>query len=259
MCAVSYLNTVPLVWGMLQGPQQGAFDLHFALPSQCAEELRSGKAGIGIVPVAAMLDQKLAVFRGAGIACHGPVRSILLISKTPFAEIRTLAADSSSRSSVLLARVILARRYAVEPVIKTLPPSLPEMLEAADACLIIGDPALLLDPAELRASGFYVADLGAEWVEMTGLPMVFAVWAGREELLSPAREEVFVASCRYGLAHIGDIVEAEHQRRGVTRELAREYLTHRIVFELGPREYQGMDLYLKYAAQLAHAAAVSLR
>lgn len=251
VCAVSYLNTVPLVWGMLHGEQRDCFDLSFAVPAECADRLRDGHAGIGIVPVAALLDQKLAIFRGTGIACHGPVRSILLIAKTPLSEIRTLAVDSSSRSSVLLARAILARRYGVEPVLLSRPPALAEMLDTADACLIIGDPALLLDPGELRSSGFHVADLGAEWVEMTGLPMVFAVWAGQRDLLTAERERAFVESARFGMDRIDEIVRSEHGRRGITAELARDYLTHRIVFELSERDYAGMNLYLKYAAELA--------
>ena len=88
VCAVSYLNTVPLVWGMLHEPDaelRDVFDLRFALPSDCADQLASGEADIGIVPVIEMARQKLDYFRGTGIACHGPVRSILLISKVPFA------------------------------------------------------------------------------------------------------------------------------------------------------------------------------
>ena len=255
MCAVSYLNTVPLVWGMLHGDQRDSFDLSFAVPAECADRLADGRADIGIVPVAALLSQPLAVFRGAGIACRGPVRSILLVSKVPLDSIQTLATDASSRSSVLLARIILARRYGVEPALVSLPPVMPSMLETADACLIIGDPALLMDPEELRASGFHVADLGAEWVEMTGLPMVFEVWAGRAELVTATREQAFVDSCRFGMRRVEEIVQAEHQRRRITSELARQYLTHHIVFELGSREYAGMDLYLTYAAEVLQSTA----
>jgi chorismate dehydratase len=253
VCAVSYLNTVPLVWGMLHGPQRDEFDLNFALPAECAEQLKDGRAGIGIVPAAALLDQPLEIFRGSGIACRGPVRSILMISRVPFDRVRTLATDSSSRSSVLLSRIILMRRYGVQPKLTPMEPRMAEMLEAADACLIIGDPALLLDPDELRKSGFFVADLGEEWVAMTGLPMVFAVWAGQHDLLTPERERAFVESREFGLNHIGDIVAAEHTRRGVTSELAHEYLTRHIAFDLGEREYAGMDLYLRYAAGIVHS------
>jgi predicted solute-binding protein len=244
---VSYFNTVPLVWGMLHGKQRDIFDLRFAVPSVCADQLRSGEADIGIVPVVEMRRQGLDLFRGTGIACRGPVRSILLISKVPFEEIQTLAADSGSRSSVMLARVILSKRYGASPSILTRKPVLADMLEEADAALIIGDPALLLDPVTLP---FPSLDLGAEWVDMTGLPMVFAVWAGRRELVTPEYEQAFRNSCRFGLAHVEDIVTAEHAARGITPELARRYVTEHIAFELDDRDYLGMELYLRYALAL---------
>src|SRR5438552_10889942 len=144
---VSYLNTVSLVWGMLHGDQRDLFDLSFAIPSECADRLADGRADIGIVPSVELNRQKLAIIRGTGIACRGPVRSILLISKVPFGEIRTLATDSSSRTSVALSRIVLARKYGVEPRLSSQRPHLAEMLEHCDAALIIGDAALVLNPA----------------------------------------------------------------------------------------------------------------
>ncbi len=235
---------------MLHGAQRNVFDLSFAVPAECADQLKSGRADIGIVPIAAFLDQQLEVFRGAGIACRGPVRSILLISKLPFRDISVLATDCSSRSSVMLSRILLSRRFGTTPALVSLPPQVEPMLEMADAALIIGDPALVLDPERLRADGYYVADLGAEWVEMTDLPMVFAVWAGHASVHSAAREQAFLDSCRFGLEHIEDIVDAEHARRGVSPDLVRTYLTEHIAFELGEREYRGMERFLEYAAEM---------
>ncbi len=158
VCAVSYLNTVPLVWGLLKDPAQaGTFDLRFAVPSVCADQLASGEADIGIVPVIEMARQKLAYFRETGIASYGPVRSILLISKVPFGKIRKLATDSGSRTSVMLSRIILAEKYGVEPQVISHPPDLAAMLGAADAALLIGDAALRVDPATLP---FETLDLG---------------------------------------------------------------------------------------------------
>jgi chorismate dehydratase len=232
---------------MLHGPQQGVFDLDFRIPSGCADDLAAGAADIGIIPSFELTRQDLEVIPGAGIACRGPVRSILLISSRPAPEIRTLAADSSSRTSVELVRIVLERRYGAAPVSISHPPDLEAMLRIADAALIIGDPALRIDPARLP---YYVYDLGGEWVEMTGLPMVFAVWAGRKGVVTPQVAEAFRESCRYGRARIGEIVASEAPRRGFPPEFVEQYLTRRIVNELGPREYQGMDLFLSYARQL---------
>ena len=232
---------------MLHGPQQGLFDLDFRIPSGCADDLAAGAADIGIVPSFELTRQDLEVIPGAGIACRGPVRSILLISSRPAPEIRTLAADSSSRTSVELVRIVLERRYGAAPVSISHPPDLDAMLRIADAAVIIGDPALRIDPARLP---YYVYDLGGEWVEMTGLPMVFAVWAGRHGVVTPEVAEAFRESCRYGRARIQEIVASEAPRRGFPPAFVEEYLTRRIVNELGPREYQGMDLFLSYARQL---------
>ena len=243
---MSFLNTVPLVWGMLHGEQRGVFDLSFAIPAECADRLADGRADIGIVPAVELNRQRLNIIRGAGIASRGPVRSILLISKVPFDQIRTLATDSSSRTSVALSRIILARKYAVQPQVISLPPDLDRMLSQCDAALVIGDPALVIDPARQPQR---TLDLGAEWTSMTGLPMVFAVWAARPD--APGQHpEPFSASLRYGLDHLEDIVREYHSRVGVSADLARKYLTSHIVFELGEREYAGLDRFLQYAAEL---------
>ncbi len=235
---------------MLHGPQQGMFEMEFRIPAECADRLASGAADIGIVPSFELTRQKLEVIPGTGIACRGPVRSILLISKRPAAEIRTLCVDASSRTSVELARVILARKYSCHPVLCSHPPDLDAMLGQADAALIIGDPALRIDPAGLPCR---VYDLGAEWVGMTGLPMVFAVWAARPGFGGPEVEQAFRLSCRYGRERIDEIVEAESAARGFTPGLVREYLTANIVHELGDRDYEGMRRFLAEAGSLGAA------
>src|SRR5579863_2832842 len=139
VCAVSYLNTAPLVWGMLHGRQRGAFDLEFRLPSECADRLADGRTEVGLVPVMEMARQGLEALPGVGIACRGAVRSILLISKAPFGRIRTLAADSGSRTSVELARIVLERRYGARPEVRKESPDWEAMLKDNDAALVIGD------------------------------------------------------------------------------------------------------------------------
>jgi chorismate dehydratase len=229
---------------MLHGGQQDCFDLSFCLPSECADRLQDGRADVGIVPAIELLRQDLAITADTGIICQGAVRSILLISKIPFDRIRTVAADSSSRTSTVLSEIILRRKYGAEPAMQPHAPHLYDMLEKCDAALIIGDPALRMEPSELP---YRVLDLGREWTHMTGLPMVFAVWAGRNHY----DPEPFAASLRFGMEHIEDIVAAEYRARGISRELAREYLTHNVTFDLGPSEREGLDLFLQYANELA--------
>jgi len=235
---------------MLHGRQRGLFDLDFQIPAECADRLASGGADLGLVPSFELTRQNLTMVPGTGIACHGPVRSILLISSRPVGDIRTVAADSSSRTSVQLARIILERRYGATPAIAPHRPDLRAMLEAADAALLIGDSALRVD---VEREPYRILDLGAEWVEMTGLPMVFAVWAGREEAATPEVEAAFGESCRYGRERIDEIAAHEAPLRHFPSGLVREYLTSRIVHELGPRVYEGLNLFLRYARETAPA------
>jgi chorismate dehydratase len=247
VCAVSYLNTVPLVWGMLHGEQQGLFDLRFRVPAGCADMVASGAADVGIIPSFELIGRDFGIVPGVGIACRGPVRSILLVSKKPANEIRTLAADASSRTSVALTRIVLARRYGVEPAVVTRPPDLARMLDEADSALIIGDPALHIEP---EGSPFHVYDLGREWTEMTGLPMVFAVWAGPREFVTPQMSAAFQDSCAFGLRSLERIAAKEAPARNLAEVLVRRYLGSHIVFEVGAPERQGMDLFLRYAREL---------
>src|SRR5581483_239557 len=198
---------------------------------------------IGIVPAIELPRQNLVITATTGIICHGPVRSILLIAKLPFENIRTVAADSSSRTSVVLTEIILRRKYGADPEMISTPPQLDRMLERSDAALVIGDPALRIDPSD---SEHRVLDLGAEWASMTGLPFVFAVWGARRQY----DPEPFSASLKFGMDHLDDIVASEHSSRGISAQLAHEYLTRHIQFDLGPQERAGLDLFLEYAAEI---------
>jgi chorismate dehydratase len=247
VCAVSFLNTVPLVWGMLHGPQAGVFDLSFSVPSECADRVARGDADLGILPVAEIERLGLPYLPDVGIACTGPVRSILLITKVPPEQIRTLAADSSSRTSVMLAKVVLALKYNCRPEVRTLPPRMENMLEECDAALIIGDPALRIEPNSLP---YLSLDLGEEWTGMTGLPMVFALWSGPEQFMAEEYRRAFVESCRFGLDHLNDIVRLDAPERGFPEALVRTYLTRHIQFELSPDHLRGLRLFWKHSAEL---------
>ena len=177
-----------------------------------------------------------------GIACEGPVRSILLISRRPFAEIRRLAVDSSSRTSVALVRILLAERYGCKPQITPLAPTLEAMLRENDAALIIGDPALRLDPTTLP---FETLDLGAEWVEWSGLPMVFAVWAGKSKFLTAEAADAFRRSYEWGRDHVDEMVARAAAERGFPAQLARDYFTKFIKYPLGPKHLAGLALFRK--------------
>ena len=235
------------MWGFLHGPQRGLFDFRFDLPAQCADALESGEADIGIVPCAELDRLGLDYLPDVGIACEGEVRTILLISRRPIREIRTISLDSSSRTSVALTRILLAEKYGVRPEIRSQKPVLDEMLAVSDAALIIGDPALGIDPATLP---WETLDLGLEWVKWTGLPMVFAVWAGKKPLLTPEVAAVFRQSREWSRTRVDEMVARAVAERGFDEKLVRQYFTEYISSDLGPRHIQGLETFRRLVRQL---------
>jgi predicted solute-binding protein len=209
-----------------------------------------GSADVGIAPVVEVARQGLVAIPGTGIACRGAVRSILLVCRTGPERVRTIATDAGSRTSVLLSQVVLRRRFGVSAQVFSIAPDLEAMLAQADAALLIGDAALRVDPDRLP---YAVLDLGAEWLNLTGLPMVFALWAGHSEgvrsMIASGAEEAFRGSLDYGLSQMDSIVAAESAARGFAPELVRRYLTRHIVFEIGVEEQRGLERFLQEAEQ----------
>ena len=249
VCAVSYLNTAPLVWGFERTDLGKQIRLEYELPSVCADRVRAQTADLGILPVIEIARQDLEWLPSTGIACRGAVRSILLISKVPISRIRTVAGDIGSRTSVMLTRVLLAERFGSEPDVLPMRADLDAMLQLADAALIIGDAALQLDPVALRHQ-YEVWDLGEEWWRLTGLPMVFALWSGKRGHVPASLDDIFVTSCRYGIAHLDEVLESECPKRGLPIELGHTYFTRHIALELNARDLEGMYAYLKFASAL---------
>jgi chorismate dehydratase len=235
---------------MLRGPQREQVQLSFAIPSICASEVERGIVDIGLVPVAEIQRQGLEIVPGVGITCLGAVRSILLISRVRWKDVRTLAADLGSRTSVELARIILRERYGVEPRIILHEPILDKMLSTADAALIIGDSALRITPEKLP---FECLDLGAEWLAETGLPMVFAAWAGKPGVPVESLQSITNGSYEFGKVRIDQIVEQEYGTRQISKQLADRYLRKHIRFELGPNECRGLQAFFELANLSPHA------
>jgi chorismate dehydratase len=179
--AISFLNTAPLMSGFDHGDlaNNNDFQVSYTLPSQCAAQLQAGHADIGIIPVAAYASiPNLVILPGVAIAALRKVRSILLVCKVPRDQIRTVALDASSMTSVALTKVLFARWWNHKPDFVSMPPDLDHMLRDHDAALVIGDPALRID-----RSRYLTFDLAEEWNRLTGKPFVFAFWAVRQAAL----------------------------------------------------------------------------
>ncbi len=242
---VQYLNTVPLIWGMLKGDQQGKYDLSFTTPAQCADAVRSGQADIGIVPsIEYQRMDHAQVLRGLSIASKAEVKSVLLLSKVPIEEIKTVAMDNSSRTSAALLRILMRKFYSRFVTVTPSAPKPDEMLKRADAALVIGDPALTYDGPVAE-----IYDLAAEWKKFTGLPFVFALWAGHERAgLSRLRED-FVASRDFGLRQIDEIAAEYAPRLDMRPEGVRVYLTENIDYSLDEENRKGLRLFFKLACE----------
>src|SRR5438876_10892865 len=140
---VQYLNTAPLVWGFTNGPLHGKYDLSFTVPSQCSEDLRTGRADIAIIPaIEYQRIDDLMILPDMAIASKKQVRSLLIVSKKPVEQAKSFALDRSSRSTQALTRILCAEKWKIAPEFFEATPDLAEMLEQADAVLLIGDPAL---------------------------------------------------------------------------------------------------------------------
>jgi len=249
--AVSYLNVRPLVYGLERYPDD--VSVRFDVPAVCAALLAAGEIDLGMVPSITHLDRPGdRVVPGVCIGSAGPVASVALFSRVPVAEIRRIALDTSSRTSVALTRILCSRRFGISPAFTSHPPDLPAMLADADAALLIGDPALFLDPAD---HGVSKIDLGAEWTAMTGLPFVWAFWAGRPDAADDRTVGLLQHAAEEGMRRSDQIADDYCADRPELRALARQYLRNHLMFRLDSRAVAGLETYYREAAALGLAPA----
>jgi predicted solute-binding protein len=274
---VQYLNTAPLVWGFTNGPLQGNYDLSFTVPSQCAEDLRAGQADIAIIPaIEYQRIDDLVILPDMAIASKKQVRSLLIVSKRPIEEVKSLALDRSSRSTQALTRILCAEKWKIAPRFFEASPDLAEMLEQADAALLIGDPALRISlgiekDSQIGEEGqticpaatlgitssemLYVYDVVSDWQSLTGLPAVLAVWAARRDVATPEVTADFLASRDFGLSHIAEISHDASFKLELQAQAIEAYLRRNIDFSLDTENRRGLDLYYQHAARLGLIAA----
>ena len=236
---VDFVNAWPVTWGFLKGAVEGFLPIN-DVPSACADRLARGEVQAGIIPaIEAARIPGIRIVRGVGIAAYDRVRSVLLVSRVPFPEIRSVALDTSSRSSAAMVRLLLADLYGVTPEFHRAVPELPRMLATADAALLIGDPALTAN-----VEGLHVLDLAEGWNRLTGLPLVFAVWAVRRDVAP----EPFLWSRDYARQRIGEIVDAAVARTGLGKKSVAEYLESNLHHDLDEDDERGLAEFYRRAA-----------
>ena len=269
---VQYLNTAPLVWGFTNGPLQGKYDLSFTVPSQCSEDLRTGRADIAIIPaIEYQRIDDLVILPDMAIASKRQVRSLLIVSKEPVGQVKRFALDRSSRSTQALTRILCAEKWKIAPTFFEARPDLEEMLGQADAALLIGDPALRISlgiehdsqtgaegqsicPAATLGIGrselLYVYDVAGEWRSLTELPAVLAVWAARPDVATPEVTADFLASRDFGLSRIAEISYDASLELELPAQAIETYLRRNIDFSLDSENRRGLDMYYQHAARL---------
>lgn len=229
---VPYLNAKPLVEG-LEG-------VRLLPPADLVGLLVSGRLDVALLPSVEVLLRRLEYVPGLAIASPGRVASVLLRHRVPVREIRRVALDRNSRTSNMLARILLEEKHGLKPVYVRRDPTRRLSWKGVDAVLTIGD-------TSFRRESTPALDLGAEWREFTGKPFVFALWALRPgqtrtreiaRVLGEARER--------GGSRIAAIARREAGGLGLTPAFARRYLTECITFDLGPAERAGLKRFAAY-------------
>jgi chorismate dehydratase len=247
--AVSFLNTVPLIYGL---DERDDVLLSREVPSRLADRLYDGQVDVGMIPV-------IEYLRGVGgdivpgicIGAKGPVHSVKVFSKIPLDEAETIAVDRGSRSSVALLRILLAELFDRQPDLHTVTPRSEDPFCQHDTALIIGDRAMKVD-----ASKIYEYDLGAMWYELTHLPFVFAVW-----VLSPAysREEsrerrallleILRAAKREGFAQLEQLAVDHSQISGHGVSELMDYWSNSICYDMAENELAGLRRFAELARE----------
>ena len=246
MGAVGYLNARPLTWALDRAPER--WQVRYDLPSVCARLLYDGEVDLGLVPSIEFLrSDEYRFIPGVGIGSRGAVASVALFTGRPIGEIRHIALDTSSRTSVTLIKVLCHHRFRIQPDYVPHGPDLAAMVRDYDAGLLIGDPALEADPGFL---GGTKVDLGAEWTAMTGLPFVYAAWTGRTGSIESDVAGLLQDAQAEGVASY-EAVAAEYGRGdAAAARRALAYLRDNMRYGLGVDEAAGLQMFLDYAADL---------
>ncbi len=264
IAAIDFLNPAPLMWDFEHAPLNAPLALRYRIdrmsPAECAARLGSGRADIGLIPIAALASNPgLLVVPGCTIASKGRVRSLLLVRRAnrPLAALRTVAADTASRTTVAYARILFHKWENPTVPFVPLAADLDVMLDRADGAILIGDPALLA--LEERANRFertgeelVYHDLAEEWRNLTGLPFVSAVW-GSTACGGFVDERIaadFNQSRIHGQENIPALVAEWAAKLPLPEQTIHAYLTTNIHYCLDEECLEGMRGFFRMAAEL---------
>ncbi len=237
--AISYLNTLPFVYGLENHSIRKDIELQFHTPAQSAKKLSEGKVDIGIVPVATIPFIKNNLILPLWcIGAEEKVASVMLCSGKPLSEIKSVILDSESATSAMLVRILASRYWNISPLFVT-EAIVEDSLDTSKSYLLIGDKALR------QSHKFEFAyDLAQEWIEFTRLPFVFACWTANREL---DRDFVrsFSDALEFGVMNIEKAVESDS--RGFDRNYAIRYLRENVSYSLTDNKKAGLTEFWRLA------------
>jgi chorismate dehydratase len=263
VAAIDFLNPAPLMWDFEHAPLDAVLARRYRidrmLPSECAARLASGRADIGLIPIATLATTPgLRILPGCTIASKDRVRSLLLIRRAsqPLTSLRTVAADTASRTTIAYTRILFHKWGNPSAAFIPLAADLDLMLTRADAAIIIGDPALLAleeqsNRFERTGEQLIYHDLAHEWRILTGLPFISAIWS--IACSGPLDESIardFIASRDHGLQNIDALVKQWSRRIAIPENTVRTYLTENIHYTLDQECVEGMKVFFRTAAEL---------
>jgi chorismate dehydratase len=240
--AVSYLNTKPLLYGILRSEEvMRRLELTIDYPSRIAQDLIDGDADMGLVPVATITRLKEFHINGHYcIGAEGEVASVCLFSEVPLEEVQTILLDYQSRTSVALLKVLMHFHWKRTPVYVNTHEDYRASIKGTTAGLVIGDRAL-----EQRLTSPYVYDLAGAWKAFTGLPFVFAAWISNKPI-DPGFIALFDQANAVGLQQLDKVV-AENPYEVYD---LHTYYTQNISYELTPGKRKGLELFIQYIREL---------
>lgn len=238
---ITYLNSIPFMYGLLHSDVSKYVDLHFDTPAVCAQNLIEGRVDIGIVPVAVLpqIPNARTISRYA-IGAVSAVRTVALFSNTPLQHINQIYLDRDSRTSNLLAQVLAQHFWNIQPIWH-LPQAdtNPRCLKNGQAQIVIGDRVF-----ETEGHFNFNYDLAQQWIHFTNRPFVFALWVANRTLESDFVER-FNAALEFGISNIKAAVEA-HYRGNLTTEQALRYLSTNISYLMDNQKNDAISLFYKY-------------
>ena len=240
--AIRYANTFPLNYGLRESGFDSEAVIDIDHPAQCAEKLRLGRADIGLVPVAEIRNIKGArIISDYCIGTNSPVRTVLLVSDSPLAEIGTIWLDYRSRSSVALARVLASEHWKQDFTWKQTYEDFDfGSVAKGEGLVIIGDQCF-----DLEERYRYRTDLASEWKDLTGLPFVFACWVSN---MDPGKEFIrrFNSALEYGIKNIDMAIKKYSHLTTMPEDILKSYLTENIDYRLNSEKRLAMNTFFDY-------------